>query len=87
LPGVPFRHAWTRGLVGSGGYLLDLGARQGPADGHVQVRGEPFLRLQSGEVLHVVACDAAQILHEAIDAGVVDQDVDVPEPVDHLLDH
>ena len=21
------------------------------------------------------------------DAGVVDQDVDVPEPVDHLLDH
>jgi hypothetical protein len=44
----------------------------------VDVDVEDVLRLPDGELLGGAV---------GADAGVVDQDVDAPEPVDHLLDH
>ena len=47
-------------VVGGGQDAADLGPGDGAAQGDVDVRGEPFLRFDGGEVLHVVAEVAAQ---------------------------
>ena len=54
-------------VVGGGEDLAQLGAGQGAADGDVDVRGEPPLGFDGGEVLDVVAEEAAQVLDEPVE--------------------
>ena len=54
-------------MVGRGDDLAELGAGDGAADGDVHVRGEPPLRFDGGEVLDVVADEAAQVLDEPVE--------------------
>ena len=54
-------------VVGGGEDLPQLGAGDGAAHRDVHVRGQPFLRFDGGEVLHVVAQDAAQVLDEPVE--------------------
>ena len=75
---VPDRQAASSYLLGVGGWppdlvvgggddLPQLGAGQGAADGDVHVRGQAPLWFDGGEVLHVVAEDAAQVLDEPVE--------------------
>src|SRR5262249_60311008 len=58
------------GLVGGGGDdLPQRGAGGRAGDGDVDMRGEPLLWLDGGEVLHVVAEDAAKVLDEPVEQG------------------
>jgi hypothetical protein len=54
-------------VIGRGENLAQLSAGHGSADRHVNVRGQPFLRLDNGEVLQVVADQAAQVLDQAVE--------------------
>ena len=54
-------------MVGGGEDLAQLGAGNGAADRDVDVRGEPPLGLDGGEVLHVVADEPAQVLDEPVE--------------------
>ena len=54
-------------VVGRGEHLPQLGAGHGAADRHVNVRGEPPLWLDGGEVLEVVADQAAQVLDQPVE--------------------
>jgi hypothetical protein len=55
-------------LVVSGGQdSAQFGAGDGAADGDVDVRGEPLLGFDGGEVLQVVAEVAAQVLDEPVE--------------------
>ena len=54
-------------VVGGGQDPAQLGAGDGAADGDVDVRGQPPLRFDGGEVLHVVAEVAAQVLDEPVE--------------------
>ena len=47
--------------------LAEGGPGDGAADRGVQMRGEPFLGFDGGEVLHLVAGGAAQVLPEPVD--------------------
>ena len=53
-------------VVGRGGHLAQLRAREGAACGHVQMRGQTLLGFDGGEVLHVEPGDPAQVLHEPV---------------------
>jgi hypothetical protein len=53
-------------MVGRGQDAPDLGAGDGAAHSDMDVRSEPFLRFDGGEVLHVVAEVAAQVLDEPV---------------------
>ncbi len=54
-------------VVGRGDDLPQLGAGDGAADRDVDVRGEAFLGFDGGEVLEVVAEEAAQVLDEPVE--------------------
>ena len=54
-------------VVGRGQDPAQVGAGDGAAHGQVDVRGEPPLRLDGGEVLQVVAEEAAQVLDEPVE--------------------
>jgi hypothetical protein len=54
-------------VVGRGDDLAEFGAGDGAADGDVDVRGEPSLRFDGGEVLDVVADESAQVLDEPVE--------------------
>ena len=54
-------------VVGRGEDLAQLGAGDGAADRDVDVRGEAPLGLDGGEVLDVVAEEAAQVLDEPVE--------------------
>jgi hypothetical protein len=54
-------------VVGGGQDLAQLGAGQGAADGDVNMRGEAPLGFDGGEVLDVVAEEAAQVLSEPVE--------------------
>ena len=54
-------------VVGGGEDPAQLGAGDGAADGEVDVRGEPLLGFDGGEVLHVIAEEAAQVLDEPVE--------------------
>ena len=54
-------------VVGGGDDLAQFAAGDGAADGQVDVRGEPSLRFDGGEVLQVVAAVAAQVLDEPVE--------------------
>ena len=54
-------------MVGRGDDLAEFGAGDGAADRDVDVRGEPPLRLDGGEVLDVVADEPAQVLNEPVE--------------------
>ena len=54
-------------VVGGGEHPAQLGAGDGAADGEVDVRGQAALGFDSGEVLHVVAEVAAQVLNEPVE--------------------
>ncbi len=54
-------------VVGGGDDLAQLGAGDRAADGDVDVRGEAFLRFDRGEVLEVLADEAAQVLDEPVE--------------------
>ena len=54
-------------VVGGGQDPAELGAGDGAAHGDVDVRGEPPLRFDGGEVLQVVAEVAAQVLDEPVE--------------------
>jgi hypothetical protein len=54
-------------VVGGGQDAADLGAGHGAAHGDVDVRGEPPLGFDGGEVLQVVAEVAAQVLDEPVE--------------------
>ena len=54
-------------MVSGGQDPADLGAGDGAAHGDVDVRGEPPLRFDGGEVLEVVAEVAAQVLDEPVE--------------------
>ena len=54
-------------VVGGGQDAADLGPGNGTAQGDVDVRGEPPLGFDSGEVLQVVAEVAAQVLDEPVE--------------------
>ena len=54
-------------VVGGGQHPAQLGAGDGAADGEVDVRGEAPLGFDGGEVLHVVAEVAAQVLDEPVE--------------------
>jgi hypothetical protein len=56
-------------VVGDDDDLPQLGAGDGAAHGDINVRGQPLLRLDGGEVLHVVAEDTAQVLDEPVEQG------------------
>jgi hypothetical protein len=59
---------WPPDLVIAGGDgLPQLGAGEGAADGDVDVRGKAALRLDRGEVLDVVAEEAAQVLDQPVE--------------------
>jgi hypothetical protein len=54
-------------VVGGGQDLAELSAGDGPADGDVDVEGEAALGFDGGEVLHVLAEVAAQVLDEPVE--------------------
>ena len=54
-------------VVGGGDDLAEFGAGDGAADGDVDVRGEPPLGFDGGEVLEVMADEAAQVLDEPVE--------------------
>ena len=54
-------------MVGGGDDLAEFGAGDGAADGEVDVRGEPALWFDGGEVLQVIAGVAAQVLDEPVE--------------------
>ena len=54
-------------MVGGGEHPAQLGAGHGAAHRDVDVRGEPPLGFDGGEVLHVVAEVAAQVLDEPVE--------------------
>jgi hypothetical protein len=54
-------------VVGGGDDLAEFGAGDGAAQGDVDVRGEPALGFDGGEVLQVVADIAAQVLDEPVE--------------------
>ena len=54
-------------MVGGGDDLAEFGAGDGAADGEVDVRGEPPLGFDGGEVLQVIAGEAAQVLDEPVE--------------------
>ena len=54
-------------MVGGGQDAADLGPGHGAAHGDVDVRGEPPLGFDGGEVLQVVAEVAAQVLDEPVE--------------------
>ena len=55
-------------VVGAGHELAQVGAGDGAADQHVQVRCEPALGLEGGPMhLHVVAHHPAHVLPEPVD--------------------
>ena len=54
-------------VVGGGEDLAQLGAGDGAADRDVDVRGEAALGFDGGEVLDVVAEEAAQVLDEPVE--------------------
>ena len=54
-------------MIGRGEHLAQFGAGQGAAHRDVDVRGEPPLRFDGGEVLDVVAEEAAQVLDEPVE--------------------
>jgi hypothetical protein len=54
-------------VVRRGQDLPQLGAGHGAADRDVDVLGEPFLRLDCGEELEVVANQATQILNQPVE--------------------
>jgi hypothetical protein len=54
-------------MVGGCDYPPQVGAGDGAAQSDVGVRGEAFLGFDCGEVLHVVAQIAAQILNEPVE--------------------
>jgi hypothetical protein len=54
-------------VVGGGDDLAELGPGDGAADGEVDVRGEPPLGFDGGEVLQVIADIAAQVLDEPVE--------------------
>ena len=54
-------------VVGGGQHPAQLGAGDGAADGDVDVRGQAPLGFDGGEVLHVVAEVAAQVLDEPVE--------------------
>src|ERR1017187_6092498 len=54
-------------VVGRGDDLAQFGAGDGAADRDVDVRGEPALRFDGGEVLEVVAGEPAQVLDEPVE--------------------
>jgi hypothetical protein len=54
-------------VVGGGQYLAQFGAGQGAADGDVDVGGQAPLGFDGGEVLEVVAEEAAQVLDEPVE--------------------
>jgi hypothetical protein len=53
-------------VVGGGQDAADFGAGDGAAHGDVDVRGEPPLGFDGGEILQVVAKVAAQVLDEPV---------------------
>ena len=67
-------------VVGSGQYPADLGAGDGAADGDVDMRGEAPLGFDDGEVLHVVAEVAAQVLDKPVEQRGERQSIP-PRPV------
>ena len=54
-------------VVGGGDDAAEVGAGDGAAEGDVDVRGEPPLGFDGGEVLDVVAEVAAQVLDEPVE--------------------
>ena len=54
-------------VIGRRQDAAQVGARDGAAHREVDVRGEPPLRLDGGEVLQVVAEEAAQVLDEPVE--------------------
>ena len=61
-------------VVGGGDHAAQVGARDGAAQGDVGMRGQAALRLDGGEVLDVVAEEAAQVLDEPVQQrGEVDR--------------
>ena len=54
-------------VVAAGHDLAQVGAGDGAADQHVQVRCEPALGLEGAHVLHVVAHHPAHVLPEPVD--------------------
>jgi hypothetical protein len=54
-------------VVGGGQDAAQFGARDGAAHGQVDVGCQPPLRFDSGEVLDVVAEEAAQVLDEPVE--------------------
>jgi hypothetical protein len=56
-------------VVGRGEHAAQIGAGDGAADGEVDVGGEAPLGFDGGEVLDVVAEEAAQVLHEPVEQG------------------
>ena len=53
-------------VIGGGQDAAQFGAGHGAAHSDVDVRGEALLRLDGGEVLHVVAEEPAQVLNEPV---------------------
>jgi hypothetical protein len=61
-------------VVGRGEHPPQLGAGHGAADRHMDVRGQAALGLDGGEVLKVVAEEAAQVLDQPVEQrGEVDR--------------
>ena len=56
-------------VIRGGDHLPDQGARHGAPDSRVQVRRQPLLRLDRGEVLHRPPAGAAEVLPEPVDQG------------------
>ena len=54
-------------MVGGGEHLAQFGPGDGAAHGDVDVRGQPPLWFDGGEVLHVVAEEPAQVLDEPVE--------------------
>ena len=54
-------------MVGSGEDLAELLAGDGAADGKVDMRGEPALEFDGGEVLQVIPGEPAQVLDEPVE--------------------
>jgi hypothetical protein len=57
-------------VVGGGDHGAEVGAGSGAAEGDVGVRCEPFLWFDGGELLHVVAEVAAQVLDQPVGQGL-----------------
>ena len=54
-------------MVGRGHNLAEFGAGDGAAQGEVDMRGEPALGFDGGEVLQVIANISAQVLDEPVE--------------------